>query len=90
MHMHFTLCPRECVRVRGAFLKFYSLCVCVWLCEAERVLVRVQDLTTEKADQLIWLRARVHTSRAKGESRPDLSSVCSFEQLGLVQATEIR
>ena len=45
------------------------VCVCVCVCEAERVLVRVQDLTPEKADQLIWLRARVHTSRAKGECR---------------------
>lgn len=25
----FTLCPRECVRVGGAFLKLYFLCVCV-------------------------------------------------------------
>uniref|UniRef100_A0A668SZK8 Aspartate--tRNA ligase, cytoplasmic n=1 Tax=Oreochromis aureus TaxID=47969 RepID=A0A668SZK8_OREAU len=33
----------------------------------DRELVRVQDLTPEKADQLIWLRARVHTSRAKGK-----------------------
>ncbi|XP_038132284.1 aspartate--tRNA ligase, cytoplasmic [Cyprinodon tularosa] len=33
----------------------------------DRALVRVQDLTPEKADQLIWLRARVHTSRAKGK-----------------------
>uniref|UniRef100_A0A3B3DM72 Aspartate--tRNA ligase, cytoplasmic n=1 Tax=Oryzias melastigma TaxID=30732 RepID=A0A3B3DM72_ORYME len=33
----------------------------------DRTLVRVQDLTPEKADQLIWLRARVHTSRAKGK-----------------------
>uniref|UniRef100_A0A8D3DTT2 Aspartate--tRNA ligase, cytoplasmic n=1 Tax=Scophthalmus maximus TaxID=52904 RepID=A0A8D3DTT2_SCOMX len=39
-----------------------SLCVC-----ADRALVRVQDLTPERADQLIWLRARVHTSRAKGK-----------------------
>lgn len=37
------------------------------VCEPDRVLVRIQDLTPEKADQLIWLRARVHTSRAKGE-----------------------
>uniref|UniRef100_A0A8C8DNT0 Aspartate--tRNA ligase, cytoplasmic n=1 Tax=Oryzias sinensis TaxID=183150 RepID=A0A8C8DNT0_9TELE len=35
--------------------------------EPDRKLVRVQDLTPEKADQLIWLRARVHTSRAKGK-----------------------
>lgn len=60
----FTFCPRGWVRVGKAFLKLYSLCVCV----SERVLVRVQDLTPEKADQLIWLRARVHTSRAKGAS----------------------
>lgn len=38
--------------------------------EPDRTLVRVQDLTPEKADQLIWLRARVHTSRAKGETPP--------------------
>lgn len=63
----FTLCPRECVRVGGSLFEvLLSLC----MCEAERVLVRVQDLTPEKADQLIWLRARVHTSRAKGECRP--------------------
>uniref|UniRef100_A0A3Q3E5G0 Aspartate--tRNA ligase, cytoplasmic n=1 Tax=Labrus bergylta TaxID=56723 RepID=A0A3Q3E5G0_9LABR len=33
----------------------------------DRTLVRVKDLTPEKADQLIWMRARVHTSRAKGK-----------------------
>ncbi|CAB1346701.1 unnamed protein product [Coregonus sp. 'balchen'] len=33
----------------------------------DRVLVRVQELTPEKADQLIWVRARIHTSRAKGK-----------------------
>ncbi|KAG7276417.1 hypothetical protein CRUP_007477, partial [Coryphaenoides rupestris] len=33
----------------------------------DRELVRIQDLTPEKADKLIWLRARVHTSRAKGK-----------------------
>lgn len=43
------------------------VCVCACVCEPDRELVRVQDLTPEKADQLIWLRARVHTSRAKGE-----------------------
>lgn len=45
------------------------MCVCVRVCDCEtdRTLTRVQDLTTERADQLIWLRARVHTSRAKGE-----------------------
>lgn len=48
----------------------FEVILCVTLlcvCELERTLVRVQDLTLEKADQLIWLRARVHTSRAKGE-----------------------
>ncbi|ROL52343.1 Aspartate--tRNA ligase, cytoplasmic [Anabarilius grahami] len=33
----------------------------------DRVLVRVQDLTPEKAEQQIWVRARIHTSRAKGK-----------------------
>ncbi|XP_028662333.1 aspartate--tRNA ligase, cytoplasmic [Erpetoichthys calabaricus] len=33
----------------------------------DRVLVRIQDLTPEKADQLVWVRARIHTSRAKGK-----------------------
>ncbi|XP_041120171.1 aspartate--tRNA ligase, cytoplasmic isoform X2 [Polyodon spathula] len=33
----------------------------------DRLLLRVQDLTPEKADQLLWLRARIHTSRAKGK-----------------------
>lgn len=35
--------------------------------EADRALVRVQDLTLEKAEQQIWVRARIHTSRAKGK-----------------------
>lgn len=35
--------------------------------EADRALVRVQDLTPEKAEQQIWVRARIHTSRAKGK-----------------------
>lgn len=44
------------------------VCVTVFcLCEPDRALVRIQDLTAAKADQLIWTRARVHTSRAKGE-----------------------
>ncbi|XP_048857854.1 aspartate--tRNA ligase, cytoplasmic-like [Brienomyrus brachyistius] len=33
----------------------------------DRTLVRVQELTPEKADQLLWIRARIHTSRAKGK-----------------------
>uniref|UniRef100_A0A6I8S7R5 Aspartate--tRNA ligase, cytoplasmic n=1 Tax=Xenopus tropicalis TaxID=8364 RepID=A0A6I8S7R5_XENTR len=32
-----------------------------------RVLVRVKDLTVQKADETVWVRARVHTSRAKGK-----------------------
>uniref|UniRef100_A0A8I6GK46 Minichromosome maintenance complex component 6 n=1 Tax=Rattus norvegicus TaxID=10116 RepID=A0A8I6GK46_RAT len=32
----------------------------------DRVLVRVKDLTVQKADEVVWVRARVHTSRAKG------------------------
>lgn len=35
--------------------------------EADRALVRVQDLTPEKAEHQIWVRARIHTSRAKGK-----------------------
>ncbi|XP_073503358.1 aspartate--tRNA ligase, cytoplasmic isoform X1 [Phyllobates terribilis] len=33
----------------------------------ERVLMRVKDLTLQKADETVWVRARVHTSRAKGK-----------------------
>ncbi|XP_043549959.1 aspartate--tRNA ligase, cytoplasmic [Chiloscyllium plagiosum] len=33
----------------------------------DRVLVHVKNLTEEKADQVVWLRSRVHTSRAKGK-----------------------
>ncbi|XP_067891140.1 aspartate--tRNA ligase, cytoplasmic [Heterodontus francisci] len=33
----------------------------------DRVLVHVKTLTEEKADQVVWLRSRVHTSRAKGK-----------------------
>uniref|UniRef100_A0A4W4ETU9 Aspartate--tRNA ligase, cytoplasmic n=1 Tax=Electrophorus electricus TaxID=8005 RepID=A0A4W4ETU9_ELEEL len=32
-----------------------------------RTLIRVQDLTPEKANQLVWVRARMHTIRAKGK-----------------------
>uniref|UniRef100_A0A673GRP4 Aspartate--tRNA ligase, cytoplasmic n=1 Tax=Sinocyclocheilus rhinocerous TaxID=307959 RepID=A0A673GRP4_9TELE len=47
----------------------FSLRLCLslsWI-EADRPLVRVQDLTPEKAEQQIWVRARIHTSRAKGK-----------------------
>lgn len=37
------------------------------LCITDRVLVRVKDLTVEKADDVVWVRARIHTSRAKGK-----------------------
>uniref|UniRef100_A0A4W3IDD6 Aspartate--tRNA ligase, cytoplasmic n=1 Tax=Callorhinchus milii TaxID=7868 RepID=A0A4W3IDD6_CALMI len=33
----------------------------------DRVLVHVKDLTEEKVGQVVWLRSRVHTSRAKGK-----------------------
>ncbi|PNI85757.1 DARS isoform 9, partial [Pan troglodytes] len=33
----------------------------------DRDLVRVRDLTIQKADEVVWVRARVHTSRAKGK-----------------------
>ncbi|KAK2093551.1 Aspartate--tRNA ligase, cytoplasmic [Saguinus oedipus] len=33
----------------------------------EQVLVRIRDLTKQKADEVVWVRARVHTSRAKGK-----------------------
>uniref|UniRef100_UPI00398EFC75 aspartate--tRNA ligase, cytoplasmic n=1 Tax=Pristiophorus japonicus TaxID=55135 RepID=UPI00398EFC75 len=33
----------------------------------DRVLVHVKNLTEAKADQVVWLRSRVHTSRAKGK-----------------------
>uniref|UniRef100_A0A4X1SYR6 Aspartate--tRNA ligase, cytoplasmic n=1 Tax=Sus scrofa TaxID=9823 RepID=A0A4X1SYR6_PIG len=35
--------------------------------QQHRVLVRVSDLTVQKADEVVWVRARVHTSRAKGK-----------------------
>uniref|UniRef100_A0A8B9BQT7 Aspartate--tRNA ligase, cytoplasmic n=1 Tax=Anser brachyrhynchus TaxID=132585 RepID=A0A8B9BQT7_9AVES len=33
----------------------------------DRVLVRIKDLTEEKADEVVWVRGRIHTSRAKGK-----------------------
>ncbi|XP_029419674.1 aspartate--tRNA ligase, cytoplasmic isoform X2 [Nannospalax galili] len=33
----------------------------------DRILVRVRDLTVQNADNVVWVRARVHTSRAKGK-----------------------
>lgn len=41
-----------------------SLC----LLYADRVLVRIKDLTGEKADETVWVRGRIHTSRAKGKT----------------------
>lgn len=43
--------------------------MCVF-CNSDRVLVRIKDLTVEKADQEVWVRGRIHTSRAKGERPP--------------------
>lgn len=31
------------------------------------MLVSVKDLTVQKADEVVWVRGRVHTSRAKGK-----------------------
>uniref|UniRef100_A0A8C5RLZ4 Uncharacterized protein n=1 Tax=Laticauda laticaudata TaxID=8630 RepID=A0A8C5RLZ4_LATLA len=36
----------------------------------DRVLVRIKDLTGEKADETVWVRGRIHTSRAKGKTKP--------------------
>ncbi|KAM6080417.1 aspartate--tRNA ligase, cytoplasmic [Theristicus caerulescens] len=33
----------------------------------DRVLIRIKDLTVEKADEVVWVRGRIHTSRAKGK-----------------------
>ncbi|KAH1184532.1 hypothetical protein KIL84_012473, partial [Mauremys mutica] len=35
--------------------------------KSDRVLVRINDLTVEKADEVVWVRGRIHTSRAKGK-----------------------
>lgn len=45
---------------------------CVIFCNADRVLVRIKDLTEEKADEVVWVRGRIHTSRAKGEMPPGI------------------
>ena len=33
----------------------------------DRVLMKVEDIDVDQADQLVWLRGRLHTSRSKGE-----------------------
>ncbi|KAL7882267.1 hypothetical protein AOLI_G00091160 [Acnodon oligacanthus] len=35
--------------------------------KVDRTLVRVQELTPQRGGQLVWVRARIHTSRAKGK-----------------------
>uniref|UniRef100_A0AAR2L2Z6 Aspartate--tRNA ligase, cytoplasmic n=1 Tax=Pygocentrus nattereri TaxID=42514 RepID=A0AAR2L2Z6_PYGNA len=35
--------------------------------QRDRTLVRVQELTPHRGGQLVWVRARIHTSRAKGK-----------------------
>lgn len=40
----------------------------LYLLYADRVLVQIKDLTGEKADQTVWVRGRIHTSRAKGKT----------------------
>lgn len=42
----------------------------LFFCNSDRVLVRIKDLTVEKADEVVWVRGRIHTSRAKGEMSP--------------------
>lgn len=61
------LCGDLCTR--GALVSLMSLrsSLSLFWTEADRALVRVQDLTPEKAEQQIWVRARIHTSRAKGK-----------------------
>lgn len=44
--------------------------MCGFFCNSDRVLVRIKDLTVEKADEEVWVRGRIHTSRAKGERPP--------------------
>lgn len=39
----------------------------VFFYNSDRVLIRIKDLTEEKADEVVWVRGRIHTSRAKGE-----------------------
>lgn len=41
-----------------------------FFCNSDRVLIRIKDLTVEKADEVVWVRGRIHTSRAKGEMPP--------------------
>lgn len=48
-----------------------------FFCYADRVLVRIKDLSEEKADEVVWVRGRVHTSRAKGERLPGIGCVFS-------------
>lgn len=40
----------------------------LYLLYADRVLVQIKDLTGEKADETVWVRGRIHTSRAKGKT----------------------
>jgi len=42
----------------------------LFFCNSDRVLIRIKDLTVEKADEVVWVRGRIHTSRAKGEMLP--------------------
>lgn len=49
------------------YFKWFLRLWCLFFCNSDRVLIRIKDLTVEKADEVVWVRGRVHTSRAKGE-----------------------
>lgn len=48
----------------------FKMCFVFFSCNSDRVLIRIKDLTVEKADEVVWVRGRIHTSRAKGEMPP--------------------
>lgn len=60
------------MKVKNILLEKYQTCfkMCFFPCNSDRVLIRIKDLTVEKADEVVWVRGRIHTSRAKGEMPP--------------------
>uniref|UniRef100_A0A5F9CKA2 Aspartate--tRNA ligase, cytoplasmic n=1 Tax=Oryctolagus cuniculus TaxID=9986 RepID=A0A5F9CKA2_RABIT len=61
--------PREIMDAAEDYAKErYGICSMIQSQEKpDRVLVWVKDLTVQKADEVVWVRGRVHTSRAKGK-----------------------
>uniref|UniRef100_A0A5F9DJG7 Aspartyl-tRNA synthetase 1 n=1 Tax=Oryctolagus cuniculus TaxID=9986 RepID=A0A5F9DJG7_RABIT len=59
--------PREIMDAAEDYAKErYGICSMIQSQEKpDRVLVWVKDLTVQKADEVVWVRGRVHTSRAK-------------------------